>query len=325
MLFTVCIHTENQNQVSFYPFVLHESVVACCSMMLRINQVWFMLYMTVDMAVYFLYKIARGDFRHWINVQGNLSWVVSILMRLMIKVITDFTLIVQFRGQMELGGIYWLANMILNQLFCFISVYLYTRFADDNSSFIDDVHSNSTSIANIIIRCNYTDTGNATNTDCDQGAFEPLWFVVSGLFVLSVLSFGIFLRLINKNYLCTFYDARTGKEFITACFQLLKTDKEKFNSFFRHRSLNADIEPELKVWLEENWERWEEERPDWFTPAAIKSVPIDMLPQVLLKKHGGIEGARASIRRSIVREKEEKAKNLRRASAALRQVEDGNS
>ena len=22
--FTVCIHTENQNQVSFYPFVLHE-------------------------------------------------------------------------------------------------------------------------------------------------------------------------------------------------------------------------------------------------------------------------------------------------------------
>ena len=25
--FTVCIHTENQNQVSFYPFILHEMSV----------------------------------------------------------------------------------------------------------------------------------------------------------------------------------------------------------------------------------------------------------------------------------------------------------
>jgi len=33
------------------------------------------------------------------------------------------------------------------------------------------------------------------------------------------------------------------------------------------------------VGLEENWERWgEEEKPDRFNGAAIKSVPVDMLP-----------------------------------------------
>ena len=31
------------------------------------------------MAVYFLYKIARGDFRYWLSLSGILGWIMSIL------------------------------------------------------------------------------------------------------------------------------------------------------------------------------------------------------------------------------------------------------
>jgi len=110
-----------------------------CSLMLRVNKIWFWMYMAMDMGVYFLYKIARGDFRYWVPFVGIGSWAVSILSRIGIKVITDFTLIVQFRGQMELGGMYWTMNMILNQLFCFISVFLYKRFADTRNT-IENAH-----------------------------------------------------------------------------------------------------------------------------------------------------------------------------------------
>ena len=120
-------------------------------------------------------------------------------------------------------------------------------------------------------------------------------------------------RLINKDYLWTFYDMRTGKQFITEGFQLLKTDKEKINSFSRHRSLNADIEPDLKVWLKENWERWQEEKPDWFTAAAIESVPVDMLPLSAMNSLGGVKGRRGSLDKMA---KGEKAEKVRRASAA---------
>jgi len=263
------------------------------------------------MGIYFLYKFARGDFRYWLNVEELLSWLCSIICRLMIKVITDFTLIVQFRHQFELGGVYWLANIVTNQLFCFVSVYLYKRFADT-----------STSVDNII-RCNTTDAGNTTNTvGCDEGSIESqLLFLVIGLFVLSVLSFGIFSRLINKDYLWTFYDIRTGSQFLCDNWRNGITDIERFETFDNHRTLYKSIEPELKVWLEENWERWEEEKEDWFNAAAISSVPVDLLPKKALSNMGGVTGRKAS----IIKMKEEKGKVVRerRGSVNLKIIPTG--
>ena len=124
---------------------------------------------------------------------------------------------------------------------------------------------------------------------------ETLFAVVGGLFILSMISFSGFLAMINKDYLHTFYDYRTGRQFVTSSYKLLKTDKQKWNSFSRHRSLNEDIEPELMKWLNSNWDKWEDERPDFFTAAAISDIPGDMLPVKVLLAMGGMKGRKQSI------------------------------
>ena len=60
-----------------------------CSLMMRLNQAWFWSYLSGDMGIYFSLKILRNDFRHWLNVSGVLSWMASVSVRVMVKLITD--------------------------------------------------------------------------------------------------------------------------------------------------------------------------------------------------------------------------------------------
>ena len=132
----------------------------------------------------------------------------------------------------------------MNQIFCFVSVYLYGKFSKDSNDEVINV----------------------------------LFALVGGLFVLSMLSFVGFLSLINKEYLRTFFDCRTAGQFVLANYNKAETDAMKFDIFTHHRSFYDPIQSELKTWLNENWERWEDEKPDFFTPAAISDIPSDLLP-----------------------------------------------
>ena len=273
--------------------------VIACSLMLRLSSIWFMFYVGGDLIFYFLYKIVRGDLRYWFNLTSIVSWAVSIIQRIVGKTIVDFTLLVHFRHPFELGGIYWSLNIIVNQLFCFVSLYLYTTFADTSSA-TENVHNSSTSVVTIF--CNSTD--NTTNTGCDATEL-PLQELVSGLFILSMLAFLGFLKLINKEYLWTFFDRRTGSQFVIDKFHEVESNAMKFDTFSKHRSFYKSIEDELKTWFEGNWERWEEEeKEDWFNAAVIATVPEDYLPKKALSDMGGVTGRKAS----IIMMKEEKGK-----------------
>ena len=60
------------------------------------------------------------------------------------------------------------------------------------------------------------------------------------------------------------------------------SDKERFYVFSKHKSYYKSIDKEIKVWLTENWEKWEEEKQDWFTARTVKRVPSYLLPDVVL-------------------------------------------
>ena len=40
----------------------------------------------------------------------------------------------------------------------------------------------------------------------------------------------------------------------------------------------------MKEWCLEGWERWEEEKPDWFNDAFRRMADDDMLPPAVLRK-----------------------------------------
>jgi hypothetical protein len=73
---------------------------------------WVLVYLVSDMGLYFMYKILRGDLWHWIPLEGAAGVVESVLERLLVKVVVDFTGVIQFRGAAEMGGCYFAFNMV---------------------------------------------------------------------------------------------------------------------------------------------------------------------------------------------------------------------
>ena len=92
-----------------------------------------------------------------------------------------------------------------------------------------------------------------------------------------------------------------------------ESDKMKFETLKRSRHHWVSIEGEVKKWVELNWAKWEEEKPEWFTDVWKAKVPVELIPadedarrresvrraSVDAEAEGGLAGAlRASIRRA---------------------------
>jgi hypothetical protein len=77
---------------------------------------WVLVYLASDMGLYFIYKILRRDLWHWVPMEGVASVVESVLERLVVKVLVDFTGVVQFRGAPEMGGCYFTLTMVRSSM-----------------------------------------------------------------------------------------------------------------------------------------------------------------------------------------------------------------
>jgi hypothetical protein len=95
------------------------------SLLMLLDQRYFMWCYSADMCIYLLLKIARGDFWYWIPLDGATGLGISLIMRVTAKTIVDFTGIVQFRGPAEMGGLCWSANMITAIAVSFAAIELY--------------------------------------------------------------------------------------------------------------------------------------------------------------------------------------------------------
>ncbi len=108
---------------------------------------------------------------------------------------------------------------------------------------------------------------------------RELWGLMGGLEAAFIVFFAIFIVMINRNYVGTFFSAMTAKQFNQEKFRSAATDRAKFALFDSHLSYYENIKGEVKEWVRENWDVWSEERPEWFTERAKSSVPKDMIPQ----------------------------------------------
>ena len=76
-------------------------------------------------------------------------------------------------------------------------------------------------------------------------------------------------------------------------FNTASSEKAKIYIFTHHPSFYDSINSELLKWLNDNWEKWGESGPGWFTADAIATVPPDMLPVRVLIDMGGLQGRKA--------------------------------
>ena len=188
--------------------------VLACSLMMRLNQTWLWTYLLGDMCLFFLFKFIRGELRYFLPLDGVVGLVATTVIRIVVKTVNDFVLVVQFRHPMEMSGMYWTLSFIMNQVFCFISVYLYGKLFPG----------------------------------VNDGMIEMLWLITISLFFFSILSSVVFLLLINHEFWPTFFSVQTGKQYVVYNYENATTDALKFQVFIYHRMYYDDIQEEIMKW-----------------------------------------------------------------------------
>ena len=100
--------------------------------------------------------------------------------------------------------------------------------------------------------------------------------------------------------------------------EIRKMTKDKFIVFKRHKSYYKRIDEELKEWLVENWEKWENDKEDWFTAKMIGKIPSELLPEKFTRKLGVDEKGRRKSMDAMIKAEEKKVEveKVRKASAA---------
>jgi hypothetical protein len=61
-------------------------------------------YVLLDHALYLGYRALRNDLWHWSPLEGTMNVIMAFLERSVVKVIVDFSGLVQFRAPGEMGG-----------------------------------------------------------------------------------------------------------------------------------------------------------------------------------------------------------------------------
>jgi hypothetical protein len=67
------------------------------ALLIKLGWAYFGCAFAAEMGLYFVYKLAMRDTYYWLPLEGTFMVIVSFTMRFIVKFITDYTGLVQFR------------------------------------------------------------------------------------------------------------------------------------------------------------------------------------------------------------------------------------
>jgi len=231
------------------------------------------VYLATNTGVYMLYRACRGDLYYWMPLEGKTGWFSSILIRLTVKVIVDFTGCIQFRNPKELGGLYYSLTLLQAQVGSAVCAKLY----------ID-----------------------ASEGDTEALSAETVYAFAATVSATWACSYALFFAHIEKGYAGTFTDTRSAFQYVVDEFNDSKaSDEQKAGVVTNTRRYWRSIEDEARKFLAEKWAAWEQEKPKWFDKAWIAKLHDDMLPERVLaeRRRGGRR--RSSIAEMLIGAREE--------------------
>ena len=122
---------------------------------------------------------------------------------------------------------------------------------------------------------------------------ETLQTVLGVLGTVWVSSAIAFLSVMNRKYLHTFYNFDTASDYKRKCFLSAGEGQDdlKRKLLRDHPDIYSSWGDQLlKPWTLKNWDRWEEEKPAWFTDKWIEHVPNDYIPYDWRVKYNKTKG-----------------------------------
>jgi len=241
-------------QVSMMTMSFSHLLTKCMtySMLWRAGKEVFLLIFGVDLLLYILYKFLRQDLSYFLRLDGKLRFFMSLFMRLVSKIVNDFTAMPHLRSPYELGGFYWCYSMIWS-----LATGLYALHISKEGEGEGEGEGESKGKEGI-----------------DYNTLEmiclSLWLLWAGSFASTIL-------FCNPNFRHTFFNTKTSKMHSLDNF-LHGDDESRMSIFTRHESLWRPFAGQVKSWLNESWEMWYIEAPVWFNDHTIALIPEDMLP-----------------------------------------------
>jgi hypothetical protein len=230
------------------------------ALIIAVGAKYYFWYLASDMALYFVQKLLRNDLWYWPPVSGALGAILAVLGRVLPKIVADFTAIAQFRGQGEMGGIYWSINLMLGVIIAFASVPFYFDFV---------------------------------NTDNDVKALDKrtTYVVMSGICATFILNFAYFVYQMEPKYRKTFFSFETGVTWVQNFFLHGATDEARAQTVLCNYHMWKSIRTDVVEWFHESSAGWEVNKPKWFSSAFKKRLDDDLLPPDVLRvmnaKYGG--------------------------------------
>ena len=242
-----------------------------------------------EMLLYLAWKLVRGDFMYWVRVEGAFGVTTSFLVRVIGKVIVDFSGCIHFRHPHDLGGTAFTLSMLWAQAMPFVALWVYKKKGDDDGE-----------AAGINGNFNITNSTSQLPDEIDNDEVEnggeleksTITIVLTCSFVLWLLTSMAFFCTIDLSYLHTFWGTMTGPQYTCKRFQDASEDSIRFDSVFMNRmSYTKPLHGEIKEWVSANVDRWREENPEWFD---VQRIPDEFLPASVLLAEGGASRRRRS-------------------------------
>jgi hypothetical protein len=127
---------------------------------------------------------------------------------------------------------------------------------------------------------------NATFTNSTGTKFteEQLLASVGTLFGIFALSFTLSIVNIERKYVKTFFSAETGHAKTKRYFLEGKGDFTRSIVLQSNARMWTSIRPQVADWLDENWDKWEREKPEWFRALFRASLEDDIMSKRALAK-----------------------------------------
>jgi len=196
-------------------FASATTIVARCTSILLLALVdknFAYAFLFVDLGLYLLVKILRGDFFYHLPLHGAKDLFTSFLVRAVNKLVNDYTSIVQLRQPNELGGFYWSFGLLLTLASLLISASVFER----------------------------------QNSGEDAEKVNLVWNSVIVIIPFACLLWSAFILLIERSHLASFITLRRGKNLTVQFFHENYDDALKsiiFRKNIKHwRSFEGEVQ-----------------------------------------------------------------------------------
>jgi hypothetical protein len=123
-------------------------------------------------------------------------------------------------------------------------------------------------------------TGDENDDYLTQDVLLLLGIVITSVWVVSMLGF---IYNVKREFRGSFVNTKTTRAYVKDCWnwqmrQHPRLDDETIVKIFKkHHSVYEFFEGEIAQFVSENWEKWNHERPRFFTKKFIASIPFSVL------------------------------------------------